>query len=128
MAERWHESRRLERWMQTVALATLLVLGPSTVNAVISEHTTWNWVRLSAWILATVGFAIATVQSWKNRNKPRSSRLTSTVDPSEIPIEDVRKAIASTDSRIPAVKALREQHTGLGLKDAAELIDAELGK
>ncbi|NMM85935.1 hypothetical protein B2J88_16440 [Rhodococcus sp. SRB_17] len=128
MAERWYESRRAERWMHTVTLAALLVLGPSTIDAVISEHTVWNWVRLSAWVFATVGFAIRTVQSWKNMPNPRNSRLTSTVDPSGIPIEDVRKAIASTDSRIPAVKALREQYNGLGLKDAAELIDAELGK
>ena len=33
-------------------------------------------------------------------------------------------ALASTDDRIPAIKALRELHPGLGLKDAMDLIDA----
>ena len=129
MTGRWYTSRRIERWIRTfIVTGFVIILGPLYVGQVISDPTTWNWVALAVWAACTISIAFGTAQTWKNRNNPRSSRLTSTVDPSEIPIEDVRKAIASTDSRIPAVKALREQHNGLGLKDAAELINAELGK
>jgi len=48
--------------------------------------------------------------------------------PTEIPADDVRSALASTDDRIPAIKALRELHPGLGLKDAMDLIDAQRGE
>ena len=48
-----------------------------------------------------------------------------TTAPTEVPADDVRSALASTDDRIPAIKALRELHPGLGLKDAMDLIDAQ---
>ncbi|WP_232816811.1 ribosomal protein L7/L12 [Rhodococcus sp. H-CA8f] len=51
-----------------------------------------------------------------------------TTAPTEIPADDVRSALASTDDRIPAIKALRELHPGLGLKDAMDLIDAQRGE
>jgi ribosomal protein L7/L12 len=35
-------------------------------------------------------------------------------------------AIASTTDRVSAIKALREQHWDLGLKAAADLVDAAL--
>ncbi|MDI9907672.1 hypothetical protein [Rhodococcus sp. IEGM 1406] len=129
MAEWWNPSRRVERWWQTIVLVWLLVFfGPSTIDKVITEPTAWNWTFLAIWLFATVGSAYYAVQAWRNRNKPQSVWWEGTTAPTEIPADDVRSALASTDDRIPAIKALRELHPGLGLKDAMDLIDAQRGE
>ncbi|MGF0255231.1 hypothetical protein ACQR3V_14730 [Rhodococcus erythropolis] len=93
-----------------------------------TEPTTGNWVRLAIWLFATVGFAYGTVQAWRTRNNPQPAWGEGTTAPTEIPADDVRSALTSTDDRIPAIKALRELHPGLGLKDAMDLIDAQRGE
>ncbi|MDI9903725.1 hypothetical protein QM716_28065 [Rhodococcus sp. IEGM 1409] len=134
MAEWWNPSRRVERWWQTIMLAWLLVVvGPSTIDTVTTEPTAWNWTWLAIWLFATVGFAYGTAQAWRTRNNPQPVWLEGIPAPSEssapvIPADDVRSALASADGRIPAIKALREQHPGLGLKDAMDLIDAQRGE
>jgi len=129
MAEWWNPSRRVERWWQTIVLVWLLVFfGPSTIDKVITEPTAWNWTFLAIWLFATVGFAYGTVQAWRTRNNPQPAWGEGTTAPTEIPADDVRSALASTDDRIPAIKALRELHPGLGLKDAMDLIDAQRGE
>ena len=129
MAEWWNPSRRVERWWQTIGLVLLIVVvGPSTIHTVASVPTTGNWVRLAIWLFATVGFAYGTVQAWRTRNNPQPAWQDGTTAPSEIPADDVRSALASTYDRIPAIKALRELHPGLGLKDAMDLIDAQRGE
>jgi len=129
MAEWWNPSRRVERWWQTITLAWLLVFfGPSAIDKVITEPTAWNWVWFAIWLFATVGSAYYTVQAWRTRNNPQPAWQDGTTAPSEVPADDVRNALASTDDRIPAIKALRELHPGLGLKDAMDLIDAQRGE
>ncbi|MDV8006919.1 hypothetical protein [Rhodococcus sp. IEGM 1318] len=129
MAEWWVPSRRVERWWQTIVLAWLLVFfGPSTIDKVITEPTAWNWTWFAIWLFATVGFAYGTVQAWRTRNNPQPACWEGTTAPSEIPADDVRSTLASTDDRISAIKALRELHPGLGLKDAMDLIDAQRGE
>lgn len=129
MAEWWNPSRRVERWWQTIVLVWLLVFfGPSTIDKVITEPTAWNWTFLAIWLFATVGSAYYAGQAWRNRNKPQSVWWEGTTAPTEIPADDVRSALASTDDRIPAIKALRELHPGFGLKDAMDLIDAQRGE
>lgn len=129
MAEWWVPSRRVERWWQTIVLAWLLVFfGPSTIDKVITEPTAWNWTWFAIWLFATVGSAYYTVQAWRNRNNPQAVWWEGTTAPSEIPADDVRSALASTDDRISAIKALRELHPGLGLMDAMDLIDAQRGE
>ncbi|WFR71321.1 ribosomal protein L7/L12 [Prescottella defluvii] len=46
------------------------------------------------------------------------------VAPADVPVEDVRAAIAATSDRIPAIKRLREMHPGLGLRDAKDLVES----
>ncbi|MFE5875838.1 hypothetical protein ACFQ6H_11305 [Rhodococcus sp. NPDC056506] len=129
MAEWWNPSRRVERWWQTIVLAWLLVFfGPSTVDKVITEPTAWNWAWLAIWLFATVGSAYFAVEAWRTRNNPQPAPGEGTTAPSEIPADDVCSALASTNGRIPAIRALREQHPGLGLKDAMDLIDAQRGE
>lgn len=45
-----------------------------------------------------------------------------------VPVADVEAAVAATADRVSAVKALREQHPGLGLKAAVDLVDGVLGR
>ncbi|GAA3163248.1 hypothetical protein GCM10020255_047420 [Rhodococcus baikonurensis] len=66
--------------------------------------------------------------SLANQEQPSAGVVGRDNFPSEIPADDVRNALASTDDRIPAIKALRELHPGLGLKDAMDLIDAQRGE
>ncbi|MDV6272418.1 hypothetical protein R3Q06_02785 [Rhodococcus erythropolis] len=129
MAQWWNPSRRVERWWQTIMLVWLLVMvGPSTIDSVTTEPTAWNWIWLAIWLFATVGFAYGTAQAWRTTNNPQPVWLEGITAPSDIPADDVRGALASTDGRIPAIRALREQHPGLGLKDAMDLIDAQRGE
>lgn len=115
---------RAERWVGASVLLALLVLGPSTVGAVVAGPTAWDWVRLVAWVFAVLGFGLTTVSAWRNRNT--SPVAVVRVSPAEIPVEDVRAAIAATSDRIPAIKRLREVHPGLGLRDAKELVERHL--
>ena len=118
MAEWWNPSRRVERWWQTIVLAWLLVFfGPSTVDQAITEPTAWNWTFLAIWLFATVGVCLLRSPSLAKQEQTSVSVVEGTTAPTEVPADDVRSALASTDDRIPAIKALRELHPGLGLKD-----------
>ncbi|NMM92179.1 hypothetical protein B2J88_49395 [Rhodococcus sp. SRB_17] len=128
MTARWYESERFERWYNTVGLVVLIaVIGPWVIGDVMSSSRSgWDWVQLGIWVVAVVGFAVFTVQHWRNRNKPVRSSFVGWVDPAEVPVGDVQAAIALAPTRIAAIKSLREQHGGLGLKDAVDVVDAEL--
>ncbi|GAB2648590.1 ribosomal protein L7/L12 [Prescottella soli] len=121
---RWLESERVERWVGTLILAWLVVLaGPSAVDRVTSEPSAWDWVSLGIWVYAVLSFAVTTVSAWRHRNEPRTTAAR--VSPADVPVEDVRAAIAATSERIPAIKRLREMHPGLGLRDAKDLVESQ---
>jgi hypothetical protein len=125
MGQRWYESERTDRWFRTIVLVCLIALvGPLIVGRVTSDPTAWDWVRFGVWIFAVVGFALMTAQSWRNTTRDRARRLPAT----SVPPEDVRTAVDATPGRIAAIKLLREHHPGLGLKDAADLVDAAVGR
>jgi hypothetical protein len=128
MTARWYESERLDRWYNTVGFVVLIaVIGPWVIGDMTStSRSGWDWAQLGIWVVAVVGFAVFTVRHWRNRNKPVRSSLVGWVDPADVPVEDVQAAITLTPTRIAAIKSLREQHRGLGLKDAADVVDAEL--
>ncbi|ORI27664.1 ribosomal protein L7/L12 [Rhodococcus sp. 1168] len=81
--------------------------------------TNGNW-----YAVAFAVFAAVMLLDWL---RPTSEAVES-VDPSMVPADDVLAAISATDSRIPAIKLLREHHPGLGLKDAKDLVDDRLGR
>ncbi|MDH6678838.1 hypothetical protein M2284_003051 [Rhodococcus sp. LBL1] len=120
---RWLESERVERWVATSVLVALVVLGPSIIDRVTSEPSVWDWVSLGIWVYAVLSFGVTTVSAWRNRNEPRIEAVR--VAPADVPVEDVRAAIAATSDRIPAIKRLREMHPGLGLRDAKDLVESE---
>ncbi|MFC9789952.1 hypothetical protein [Rhodococcus sp. NPDC127528] len=75
----------------------------------------------------TVFYAVVLVWfllDWRSNRRGRSLSAPTPVDPAAVPAVDIHAAIASTDGRVAAVKALRERHPGLGLGAAAALIDA----
>ncbi|MET4049569.1 MULTISPECIES: hypothetical protein [unclassified Rhodococcus (in: high G+C Gram-positive bacteria)] len=83
--------------------------------------TNGNW-----YAVAFAVFAAVMLLDWL---RPTStSEAVESVDPSMVPADDVLAAISATDSRIPAIKLLREHHPGLGLKDAKDLVDDRLGR
>ncbi|OYD61345.1 hypothetical protein BDB13_6317 [Rhodococcus sp. OK302] len=129
MSARWYESERLERWSYTVGAILLILLGPGNISDVTSASRSGrDWVDLGIWAIATVGFVVFAVRHWRNRNKPVRSSLVGWIDPADVPVGDVQAAIAVTSNRIAAIKSLREQHSGLGLNDAADMVDTELGR
>ncbi|MDJ0362686.1 ribosomal protein L7/L12 [Rhodococcus sp. H29-C3] len=81
--------------------------------------TNGNW-----YAVAFAVFAAVLLLDWL---RPTSAPI-EPVDPSMVPADDVLAAISATDSRIPAIKLLREHHPGLGLKDAKDLVDDRLGR
>lgn len=81
--------------------------------------TNGNW-----YAVAFAVFAAVMLLDWL---RPTSVAIES-VDPSMVPADDVLAAISATESRIPAIKLLREHHPGLGLKDAKDLVDDRLGR
>ncbi|MDH6281273.1 ribosomal protein L7/L12 [Prescottella agglutinans] len=120
---RWLESERVERWVATSVLVALIVLGPSIIDRVTSQPSVWDWVSLGIWVYAVLSFGVTTVSAWRNRNEPRVETVR--VAPADVPVEDVRAAIAATSDRIPAIKRLREMHPGLGLRDAKDLVESQ---
>lgn len=63
--------------------------------------------------------------TWRNRHKPLDRGL---LGPSTIALADLNDAVvgdiaARHQERVPAVRELRETYPGLGLKDAAALVD-----
>ncbi len=78
-----------------------------------------------------VGFAVfaaVMLLDWLRPTSTSTSEAVESVDPSMVPADDVLAAISATDSRILAIKRLREHHPGLGLKDAKDLVDDRLGR
>ncbi|WP_430332413.1 ribosomal protein L7/L12 [Rhodococcus sp. ACT016] len=121
---RWLEREPVQRWAGTLFLAWFVVLiGPSAVDRMTSEPSAWDWAWLGIVVFALAVSAVSTVRAWRNRNEPRGG--TARVAPADVPVGDVRAAIASTFERISAIKALREMHPGLGLRDAKDLVESQ---
>lgn len=96
-----------------------VVVAICAVLVFVDGFTHQNWI--------TVGLSVAAVVLLIDWIRPSPSTPTP-VDPATVPPEDVVEAIDTTDSRIPAIKLLRERHPGLGLKEAKDLVDHQLGR
>lgn len=125
------DSEVLQRWaaIAVAVLFPLVVLPPRVADAV-DRPTVWNWVVVVVVVGCIVVFVREAVTLWRRRfGRGRDTGLGgSGVAVGEVPMADVKCAIASTTNRISAIKALRERHPGLGLKAAVDLVDAALGE
>lgn len=120
------DSEVVRRWANTLApIWFTVVLWPRLGDAV--EHPTfWNWLFVVAVLAGAVTFAIDAVRMWRKHLARGTTAARPLVATDDVPSVDVQSAIAGTKNRISAIKALRERHCGLGLKDAADLVDAAL--
>ncbi len=120
MGQRWYENNKIERWLSFIVLVGLIgVIGPAIINSVVADGSTWNWVKLFIWVLAVISFAHTTVRAWR----PRHTGQVVPPPPPEVAAADAQRIVAGEPSRVGAVKALRQQHPDLNLKDAAALVD-----
>ncbi|WP_305091938.1 hypothetical protein [Prescottella sp. R16] len=122
MPSRWRRvASNYERWAPFVSLAAFLAFGFLFVTDLAEDGSVWNWVKVGLWVFVMVMTIRQCSTVIRRRPAPSSPPA---VDPASIPAADVRDAVASTTGRIPAIKALRERHPGLGLKAAVDLVDA----
>lgn len=122
------DSEVLQRSAATVVAIGLLLLLPSRVAEAVEKPTVWHWAFVVGSAGAIVVFTNEAMTMWrKHFGLVRKDGPDHTfVVPEDVPVLDVESAIESTSDRISAIKALREQHRGLGLKAAADLIDTAL--
>ncbi|WP_137723615.1 hypothetical protein [Prescottella subtropica] len=110
-----------EKWAPFVGVVAFLWFGTLFISDVAADGSVWNWFKVGLWVFVMAFLAWQCVNVIRRRPTPSTPPA---VDPASVPAADVRDAIAATQGRIPAIKALRERHPGLGLKAAADLVDA----
>lgn len=125
---RFLDNEALQRWAATVATILFpLVVLPSRLPDAIEHSTVWNWIVVVLAVGATAVFGADAVTMWRRHTGRKAPPHRPFVAPEDVPAADVETAVASTSNRISAIKMLRERHRGLGLKAAADLVDAVLG-
>lgn len=121
------ESEGLQRWAATfVAVWFAVLVLPPRVGSAVDHPTVWRWIVVVALVVGVVAFGYDAFSRWR-RHLTGQEPERFFVAPEEVPVANVEAVIASTDDRLAAIRALREQHPGLGLKAAADLIDAARG-
>lgn len=118
---KWFENDAVDKWGTILMLILLVVfIGPSVVGKVLDAPTTWHVALVVVWvfIVAVYGHSVYR-RHVSGADVPTPSR----VAPEAVPASDVADAVASTATRMAAVKRLRELHPGLGLAEAAHLVD-----
>ncbi|MFD0839873.1 hypothetical protein [Williamsia serinedens] len=112
----------LRRWRFPAFVVVLAIfLGPGVIADLGSTSSIWDWTGLGCLVLLVVGLPLFI------RDALRDGRAEMTpvrLDPAEVSPGAIHQAISRTSDRVSAVRLLREAHPGLGLRDAAELVDA----
>lgn len=112
---------RLEPWWPFVLLLFFgFLAGPGYVRDAVTDSSAWHWFKFGVWVFVMASLAWTCVGQLRRRGR---TPVPPTMAPEAVPAADIDEAIATTPDRISAIKALREQHTGLGLRDAVHLID-----
>jgi ribosomal protein L7/L12 len=115
------ENDAVDKWGTIVMLVLLIVvIGPSVIEKVLEAPTTWHVTLIAIWVfmVAVYGHSV-----YRRKVSGRDVPTPPTVAPDAVPTSDVDDAVASTSTRVAAVKKLRELHPGLGLGDAVHLVD-----
>ena len=123
MRRRRHDSDRIaqfRRWRELLGFIVLVAFGPSVLQSVASDPSARNWFTAALWVVAIIWFACSAVTTWRTPHTPPKEHL----PPEGVPAHEVHRIVHSIPGRVPAVKALRECHPGLTLKDAVDLVDA----
>ncbi|WP_143546713.1 hypothetical protein [Rhodococcus sp. 06-235-1A] len=104
-------------WSRYAMVALLAFLAFSTISDIVSDPSAWNWSKL-------VVLAVATLFIWYGEGRTRTSP--ERIGPEAVPAEDVEAVVAESGRTVYAIKALREMHPGLGLRDAKNLVQPDL--
>jgi hypothetical protein len=105
----------------------LLIFAGPLIAAILSGPSLWNLALLAAWISAAVAVVRTLVRDYKRLRRTNSNNPVRPMEPSDVPRAEVFRAVSATRSRADAIEALRQRHPGLGLVDAANLVNSVLG-
>ncbi|ORI20547.1 hypothetical protein [Rhodococcus sp. 1168] len=119
---KWYDNPTVDRWGTVYLVVVSVVLVAQIVGNVIDEPSPWNITFAVLYLLAFAIIATSIVRQRRRRNRASSPEVTR-VEPSSVPTREVWKAKTSSSSRISAIKKLRESYPGLGLREAANLVD-----
>ena len=111
----------LRRWRFPIFVAVLaIVLGPGVMRSLGSSSSVWDWIGAGCLATLIVGLPLFVRDALRgDRPQATPERL----EPTDVPDAAVQQSVSRSDDRISAIRDLREAHPGLGLKDAAELVD-----
>jgi hypothetical protein len=118
---------RLGRWGLLVQVAFLVVLAGPLMVAFVSGPSLWSLIWAAAWVSAAVAVGRQAMHEYRRVRRTNSAVAVRPVQSWEVPRADVFEAVSSTRSRGDAIEALRQRHPGLGLVDAANLVNTVLG-
>ncbi|MFI8566294.1 hypothetical protein ACIGGF_07000 [Rhodococcus sp. NPDC078407] len=103
-------------WKRYGLAALLAALAFLTISDLVSDPSAWNWSKL-------VVLAVAAVFIWYGER--RTWTAPEKIKPEDVPAADVEAVVAESGRTVYAIKALREKHPGLGLRDAKNLVQPD---
>ncbi|MBJ7289131.1 hypothetical protein [Williamsia sp.] len=113
--------KKLETWAGRAMNTGVLVLTVFYVAEAFDRPSTYRIAVAVVAVLLTLNILWTAYRTVTGRERPSISYPRKS--PATVPFDDVIDALETTDGRIEAVRRLREQHPGLNLKDAADLVD-----
>ena len=122
-----HENHRFGRWGPAVQAVVLLIVAGPLVADVVDGPSLWNLAFVAAWTSAAVALGRVLVRDYRRARRTNSTVQVRPIAPGEVPPSDVYQVVATTHSRTDAIELLRQRHPGLGLIDAANLVNNVLG-
>ncbi|GAA1463773.1 hypothetical protein [Williamsia maris] len=112
---------RLETWAGCIANVAIVVLTVGYVSEAFDHPSVY---RVS---LAIVGVGLSISVCWSTyrrvTGRQRPAMTYPRKNPATVPFDDVVAAMAEGEDRIDSIRLLRENHPGLGLLDAKNLVD-----
>ena len=100
-------------WKRYGYAAFLAILAFLMISDLVSDPSAWNWSKLVVLALAALLFLYGEIRT---QNSPEK------IEPEAVPAADVDAVVAELGRTVRAIKALREMHPGLGLRDSKDLV------
>ncbi|WP_415971634.1 hypothetical protein [Rhodococcus sp. 077-4] len=108
---------RRRPWVRYLFATWLILITTFVVSDLLSEPSAWNWTKLAVWVVA----APLLLHGHLRPERPSVEKI----GPESVPAEDVEAVVAESGRTVYAMKALREMHPGLGLRDAKNLVQPD---
>ncbi len=117
---------RASVWVGWSRNVLVVILGIWYVIIAFADPTAFHVTIAIIWATLALAMCWATFVTVTGRRRPAVTRMR--VHPETVPFDDVVAAIETTPGRIEAIHELREQHPGLGLTDAVDLVDEVMAR